>query len=146
MKSFLILVFSVAAMLVQAQTNTTGTNTATSTHTDSLYLAKLNSNGNLMIAGGVGLCAAGGFLVYQGVRVYNAGLTGKTPDEQTTEQQRNHKQGTAYLVGGGVALAGGIVLTAFGARNKLEFKKGKKRLELQGGILDNGHLGLALNF
>ena len=39
---------------------------------DSVYLAKLNSSGNLMIGGGIGMMGASGFLIYQGYKVYNA--------------------------------------------------------------------------
>jgi hypothetical protein len=38
---------------------------------DSVYLAKLNSSGNLMIGGGIGLMGASGFLIYQGYKIYN---------------------------------------------------------------------------
>ena len=115
------------------------------THYDSLRLARLNSSGNLMIAGGVGLCIAGGYLIYQGNKVYTTTPSPKStnPEEET---RRNTRQGTIYYVAGGIAIAGGILLTAFGARNKVDFKRMKKRMELQSGILDNGHLGLALNF
>lgn len=122
------------------------------TSRDSLYNNRLNSSGNLMIAGGVGLCVAGGYLVYQGYNVYTTkpGLPQNPTPEQISirdsEIARNHKQGTIYYAVSGVALAGGIILTAFGARNKVEFKQRKRMMELQSGILDNGQLGLALNF
>jgi hypothetical protein len=115
------------------------------THADSLYLAKLNSNGNLMIAGGVGLCAAGGYLIYNGVKVYQTRAAANSIDP-SGDVYRNQKQGIIYMAAGGVAIAGGIVLTAFGARNKVDFKLHKKMMTLQSGILDSGALGLALNF
>jgi hypothetical protein len=115
------------------------------THYDSVHLAKLNSSGNLMIAGGLGLCIAGSYLFYEAHKVYGtAPSAGSTnPSEETT---RNHRQGTIYYVAGGVGAAAGILLTAFGARNKVDFKRQKRMMEMQGGLLDNGHLGLALNF
>jgi hypothetical protein len=117
----------------------------TATHRDSVYMAKLNSSGNLMIAGGVGLVAAGGYLLYQGITVYNTQTAGITPAEQSRNEQ-NKKQGTIYLVAAGVGLAGGVVLTAFGARNKVEFKRRKNAMNADLGILPNGQLGFALNF
>lgn len=122
------------------------------TRRDSVYTARLNSSGNLMIAAGIGLCGIGSYLVYQGHNVYTTdpGLpVNATPQQisvRDSEIDRNHKQGTIYYAVGGVAIAGGIILTAFGARNKVEFKQRKRMMELQGGILDNGRLGLALNF
>lgn len=111
---------------------------------DSMYLARLNTSGNLMIAGGVGLCGAGAYLIYQGVTVYNAKIT--PGPNAADDQQRNHRQGTIYLAAGGVAIAGGVVLTALGARNKVEFKQRKRHLQLETGMLPNGNLGLALTF
>ncbi|MBP7388987.1 MAG: hypothetical protein KA841_01210, partial [Chitinophagales bacterium] len=61
-------------------------------------------------------------------------------------KKRNQRQGIIYLAAGGVGIAGGIILTAFGAKNKVEFKQRKRMMEMQGGLLDNGRLGLALNF
>lgn len=117
----------------------------TTTHRDSVYMAKLNSSGNLMIAGGVGLVAAGGYLLYQGISVYNTRTDGSTPAGQSQNEQ-NKKQGTIYLAAAGVGLAGGIVLTAFGARNKVEFKRRKNAMNADLGILPNGQIGFALNF
>ena len=114
------------------------------THSDTVYFARLNSNANLMIAGGVGLCAAGGFLIYEGIKIYTA-PTAPTPagDE---DKQRNHRQGTIYLAAASVGIAGGIILTAFGARNKIDFKTRKKMMNVQSGILKSGNLGIALSF
>lgn len=119
----------------------------TYTSRDSVNLAKLNTSGNLMIAGGVGLCAAGSYLIWQGTKVYQS-VPASTPGTAlyAEEKQRNERQGIIYLAAGGVGIAGGIVLTAFGAKNKVEFKNRKKMMEMQGGILDNGSLGLALKF
>jgi hypothetical protein len=59
---------------------------------------------------------------------------------------RTKKQGTIYLAAAGVGIAGGIVLTAFGARNKVEFKRRKNAMNADLGILPNGQIGFALNF
>ncbi len=138
---FLIL-FSAFATVVSAQTDSTAVKKTprTYTHRDSVYIAKLNSNGNLMIAAGVGLCGIGGYLVYQGHNVYT------TKSATAGENERNRKQGTIYYVAAGVGIAAGIILTALGAKNKVEFKQRKRVMEMQSGILDNGRLGLALNF
>lgn len=114
----------------------------TATREDSMYLARLNTSGNLMIAGGIGLCGAGSYLIYQGFKVYNT----KVPGNNADDISRNHKQGTAYIIAGGVGIVGGIVLTAFGARNKHEFMMRKKLMSLQSGLLDDGNIELALNF
>ncbi len=114
-------------------------------HRDSIYLVKLNNGGNLMIAAGIGLCGAGSYLVYQGHKVYNTPALAGSPTAEA-ETQRNHRQGTIYYAAGGIAIVGGIILTALGARNKVDFKRRKKMMSLQSGILDNGNLGLALNF
>jgi hypothetical protein len=145
---FILLMLLLFAFRSQAQTDSSLVKKAEPrayTHYDSVRLSKLNSSGNLMIAGGVGLCVAGGYLLYQGNKVYttNPSVGSTNPSEETN---RNHRQGTIYYVAGGIAAAGGILLTAFGARNKVEFKRQKRMMELQGGILDSGHLGLALNF
>jgi hypothetical protein len=108
-------------------------------------MVKLNNSGNLMIAGGVGLCAIGGYLLYQGNKVYTSSVSPSSPTS-AEDISRNHKQGTIYYAAGGVSIAAGIILTAFGARNKVDFKTRKKMMELQSGILDNGNIGLALNF
>jgi hypothetical protein len=109
---------------------------------DSVYLAKLNSSGNLMIGGGIGLMGASGFLIYQGYKIYND--RGPTPNAATTE--RNKRQGTIYLAAGGVAALGGVVLVALGASNKVTFKRKQKLMSLQSGLLDSGGLGLAFGF
>ena len=139
---FFLLLFSVFAMVVSAQSDSSYVkNTHRDyTHRDSVYMAKLNSNGNLMIAGGVGLCGVGGYLIYQGHSVYT------TKSLVPGENERNHKQGTIYYIAAGVGIAGGIILTALGAKNKIEFKQRKHLMEMQSGILDNGRIGLALNF
>lgn len=115
------------------------------TRSDSLYLVKLNNSGNLMIAGGVGLCGVGSYLIYQGTKVYKS-LPAPNSTSYQDDINRNHRQGIIYMAAGGIGIAGGIVLTAFGARNKIDFKRGMKRMQLQTGILDNGSLGFALNF
>lgn len=98
-----------------------------------------------MIAAGVGLCGVGGYLIYQGNKVYTTAAPANSVDP-SSDIARNHKQGIIYYAAGGVAIAAGIILTAFGAKNKVEFKQRKRLMELQSGMLDNGHLGLALNF
>lgn len=119
---------------------------------DSVSLTKLNNTGNLFIASGVGLCGIGGYLIYQGNKVYTTVPELKanpTPEQiavRDSEIQRNHRQGTIYYAVGGVAIGAGIILTAFGAKNKVEFKQRKRTMEMQGGILDNGHLGAMLTF
>lgn len=140
------LLFSVFAVVVSAQSDSSSIkNTPRSyTHRDSVYMAKLNSNGNLMIAGGVGLCAVGGYLIYEGNKVYTTKSTSAV--DPSGENARNRKQGTIYYAAGGIAIAAGIIVTALGAKNKVEFKQRKHLMELQSGILDNGSLGLALNF
>ncbi len=97
-----------------------------------------------MIAGGVGLLGVSGYLFYQGAKVY--GYVDKNSTDKEGDLQRNNKIGTIYYACGGIAAAAGAVLIGLGARNKVEFKMRKRMLELQSGILDNGKLGLALNF
>lgn len=114
---------------------------------DATYLAKLNTRGNLMIAGGVGLNLAGGYLLYQGVKIYNT----KAPDncvncDKEQLERDNKRQGTIYLAAGGTAIAGGIVLTALGAKAKVEFKRAKKYMSLHSGIKPDGSLFLAFRF
>lgn len=155
MKHFLFLVlFTAFCSMVSAQADSLAAKQPrrTSTSADSLYLKRLNNSGNLMIAAGIGLSGIGGYLIYQGNKIYTTVPeipANPTPDQLAAREgeiQRNHKQGTIYYAIGGVAIAGGIVLVAIGAKNKVEFKQRKRMMELQGGILDNGHLGLALNF
>ena len=115
------------------------------TRRDSLYLAKLNTSGNLMIAGGVGLCAVGGYLVYYGVQVYNNPVA-STSTNPAAGINQNHNQGTAYIIGGGAVVVGSIILGAFGVRNKIDFKQHLKYMHLQAGWLQDGGLGAALTF
>ena len=150
MKYFFLLFFSALTVLnVCAQSDSASIQRPTQqrvyTHYDSVHLARLNSSGNLMIAGGIGLCAAGSYLIYQGNKVYTTGPSTNSTNP-AEEINRNHKQGTIYYVAGGVGIAAGIILTAFGARNKVDFKTRKKMMEFESGILNNGNLGVALNF
>jgi len=112
---------------------------------DSLYAAKLNYTGNLMIAGGVGLAGAGSFLIYEGVTTYKT-LPAPLSTDPTGDVNRNHRQGTAYIAAGSAAFIGSAVLIALGAKNKIEFKQRKKLMSLQTGLLDNGDLGATLTF
>lgn len=141
-------IFLVLSSLASAQTTDTTAPVKKSTalsRGDSLYMVKLNTSGNLMIAGGIGLTGVGSYLVYQGYKVYTTkpSTTGNTYND---DLNRNHRQGTIYMAAGGVAIVGGIVLTAFGARNKVEFKNRKRKLQLDTGMLQSGQLGLALGF
>ncbi len=156
---FFILFLCIASIAAHAQTDsstaTTQTAPRTLTRGDSLMLARTNSTGNILIAAGVGLCGAGGYLVYNGYKVYTTSIDPKLGASQQQEAERqNHKQGTIYMAVGGVCIAGGIICTALGAKNKVEFKRMKKYMQqqpttkaiLQGGWLDSGNLGLALTF
>jgi hypothetical protein len=115
------------------------------THADSVSLARLNYAGNMMIAGGVGLCIAGGYLLYEGINVYNSPVAANSQDP-TGDKSRNQRQGTIYMAAAGIAGIGGIVLMSLGARNKIEFKQRKKIMSVQSGLLDNGRLGAMLTF
>jgi hypothetical protein len=139
--------FVAVAFSISAQVDATipANNPSKYTRTDSMYLVKLNNSGNLMIAGGVGLCGVGSYLIYQGTKVYKSKPTTITPTYQE-DIDRNHRQGIIYMTAGGIGIAGGIILTAFGAKNKVDFKRGMKRMQLQTGILDNGNLGMAFSF
>ncbi len=137
--TLLTILFSLAFLFADAQTGNSYSKR------DSVQLAKLNSSGNLMIAGGVGLCAAGGYLLYQGISVYRTRDNSGTPSALARNEQ-NKKQGTVYLVAAGVGIAGGVVLTAFGARNKVDFKRRKKAMEASLEFFPKGQVGLALNF
>ena len=112
---------------------------------DSVYAAKLNYTGNLMIGGGVGLAGVGTFLIYQGFKTYNTPAAPVSTDP-AGDVQRNHTQGTAYIAGGAIAFIGSAVLIALGAKNKVEFKHRKKLMSLQTGWLDDGKTGVALTF
>ena len=98
-----------------------------------------------MIAGGVGLCGASAYLIYQGLKIYR-NPEDKTKADYSARIQQNHSQGTIYLAAAGVGVAVAAVLLGLGIRNKVEFKNHKKMLEMQSGLLNNGNLGLALNF
>jgi len=139
----LMLLFLAFTFRLNAQSDTPASTRQVYTHHDSLYTAKLNYTGNLMIGGGVGLAGAGTFLIYEGVKIYNSPLA---PNSQPGDQQRNHNQGTAYLAAGGIAFVGSAILIALGARNKIEFKHRKKLMSLESGLLQNGNLGATLNF
>ncbi len=148
LKSIVSVLCLLCSSLLFSQQNATGEpEKRTYNHRDSVNLSKMNTNGNLMIAGGVGLCGAGSYLIWQGTKILNtipAAVPGTALYED--EKKRNQRQGIIYLAAGGVGIAGGIILTAFGAKNKVEFKQRKRIMEMQGGLLDNGRLGLALNF
>lgn len=120
----------------------------TISHEDSMYLAKLNTTGNLMIAGGVGLCGAGSYLLYYGIKTYNTppAPTSVTPDAQNADIQRNHKQGTIFVAVGGLAIAGGLALTTFGAIKKHEFKLQKRVMSMEAGLSPDGRVLVALHF
>lgn len=137
----LCLVFCRSAV-AQADSSVIKKPASSSPRQDSTYNSRLGTNGTLMIAGGIGLCGAGSYLMYQGFKIYNAPVVNNDPKDIS----RNHKQGTVYIAVGGVAIAGGIILTAFGARNQHEFRMRKRLLSLRHGLLDNGNIGLALNF
>ena len=137
--------FFILNIFAQSDSSVVKKSSHINTHRDSVYMAKLNSNGNLMIAGGIGLCGIGGYLIYQGSKVYTT-VPSPTSNDKDGEIIRNHKQGTIYYVAGGIGIAAGIILTAFGAKNKVEFKQRKRLMEMQAGVLDNGSLGIALNF
>ncbi|MCW5906496.1 MAG: hypothetical protein KIS94_01435 [Chitinophagales bacterium] len=147
MKCFLFfLSFFLLLCLSNANAQTEPQATTTRTHRDSVYLAKLNSSGNLMIAAGVGLCAAGGYLTYQGISVYRTIPNNIGTPSGDAQREQNKKQGTIYLVAAGVGIAGGVILTAFGVKNKVEFKRRKKRMEAEVGFLSGGQIGFALGF
>lgn len=143
MKYLLLIIFCVfTSSTLFAQNDSLSRPSKILTKADSVYLAKLNSSGNLMIAGGIGLMGASGYLIYQGYKIY----TDKGTPPNTATTQRNQRQGTIYLAAGGAAVVAGIVLTAFGATNKVAFKQRKKLMTLQSGLLDSGGLGLAFGF
>jgi len=141
----LLLLFSGIAFQVKAQSDTSKPVQQTQGRRDSLYAAKINYTGNLMIGGGVGLAAAGSFLIYEGVKIYHTPAAPLSTDPDG-DIARNHKQGTAYIAAGTIAYVGTAVLVALGVKNKLEFKRRKKRMELTSGLLENGNMGAMLNF
>ena len=138
----LLFLFTVASLQLKAQSDSASA-AQRFTHHDSLYAAKLNYTSNLMIAGGVGLVGVGSFFIYEGVKVYNTPATG--PNSPSSVAQ-NHSQGTAYLAAAGVSYIGAAVLIALGVRNKLDFKRRKKRMELESGLLQDGNMGAMLTF
>jgi hypothetical protein len=116
---------------------------------DSIYLQRLNTRGNLFIAGGIGLNLAGGYLIYQGVKVYNTEPPTCPPGstcDQAQQKRDNQRQGTIYMAVGGTAIAGGVVLTALGAKAKVDFKRAKKYMSLQSGIKPDGSVFVAFRF
>lgn len=126
-----------------AQTNpaTSGAAPSQYTHRDSVNLAKMNTGSNLLITAGVGFCAAGVYLIVEGSITYN------TPNgSQGSNTQQNHRQGAGYISGGAIGIGAGVVMAAFGIKRKMEFKKRLKDMSMQGGLLDDGHLGAMLSF
>jgi hypothetical protein len=146
--AFLILVFTGLTLQLRAQSDSSSVKPVQQRRygfRDSLYAAKLNYTGNLMIAGGVGLAGAGSFLIYEGVQTYNTPAAPSSTNP-SADVMRNHNQGTAYIIAGSVSFIGSAVLIALGAKNKVEFKRRRKLMSLQTGLLDSGNLGLALSF
>ncbi len=150
MKSTYVILFFVIALGLQLSAQSDSSSTRKNLppkygQRDSLYAAKLNYTGNLMIAGGVGLAGVGSFLIYEGVKTYGTPAAPSSTDP-AGDVDRNHKQGTAYIAAGGIAFIGSAVLVALGAKNKIEFKQRKKLMSLQTGLLDNGRTGVMLTF
>jgi hypothetical protein len=114
-------------------------------HRDSVYLDKLNTNSNLMLAGGVGLCGAGTYLIYAGAKLYKTPAPPNSSDP-SNDVQRNHTQGGAYIAGGVIGIGAGAVLLVFGAKGKLEYNRRIKKMQLQSGLLQDGHVGAMLGF
>lgn len=143
---FNFFLLSIFYLTVNGQTDTSKVlaKRTTSAKTDSLYMARLNNSGNLMIAAGIGLTGAGSYLIYQGVKIY----TTNTPNIPQQENERNKRQGIIYMAAGGVGIVGGVVLTALGARNKVEFKRRKRLLSMEITIPDYtlAAVGARLNF
>jgi hypothetical protein len=142
------IILSGICLMVSAQADSSAGNSPSHhsyTHRDTMYMIRLNHNGNMMIAGGVGLLGAAGYLFYQGPAVYSSPAAPNSTDP-AGDITRNHTQGALYLTAAGVATIGGAVLIAFGARNKIDFKRRKRIMSLQAGLLDNGNLGAALTF
>ena len=90
MKSaYILLIFLLTAVSIQvsAQTDSVAVKSNTApkyTQRDSIYAAKLNYTGNLMIGGGIGLAGAGTFLLYEGINTY------KTPAAPSSTDPRAH--------------------------------------------------------
>ena len=144
----LLILFAAISVQLNAQTDSTvvkNNNEPKYGFRDSVYAAKLNYTGNLMIGGGVGLAGAGSFLIYEGVTTYKTPAAPLSTDP-AGDVQRNHTQGTAYIIAGSAAFIGSAVLLALGAKNKIEFKQRKKLMSLQTGLLDNGKMGAMLTF
>jgi hypothetical protein len=112
---------------------------------DSIHINKLNTSGTLMIAGGIGLCGAGTYLIWEGNQVFTSPAAPASTNP-IADVQKNHQQGTAYIVAGGAAIAAGIILGAFGIKNRIDAKKLKKKLLLQTGLLDSGRLGACISY
>ena len=142
--TFLILLMGLTFQL-SAQTDSSSTTAKKYTLRDSTYAAKINYAGNLMIGSGVGLTGVGTFLVYEGAKIYQTPAAPASTDP-AGDVQRNHNQGTAYIAGGTSAYVGAAVLIGLGVRNKLDFKRRKKMMSLEGGLLQDGNLGAMLNF
>ena len=87
----------------------------------------------------------GPFLIYEGIITYNTPAAPSSADP-AGDVERNHRQGTGYIVAGSAAFIGSAVLIALGAKNKVEFKQRKKLMSLQTGLLDTGNLGAMLTF
>lgn len=140
----LLLFFMAITPNLNAQSDTSGAQQKDA-HRDSVYAAKINYTGNLMIGGGVGLLGAGSFLIYEGYKTYGTPAAPASPDP-AADVNRNHRQGTAYFAAGGIAYVAGAVLIGLGIKNKIEFKHRKKRMELESGWLPDGNMGAMLNF
>ena len=144
---FILFVFMAFTVRLSAQSDSAAVKKAEPRYgqRDSVYAAKLNYTGNLMIAGGIGLAGAGSFLIYEGVKTYNTPAAPNSTDP-AGDVQRNHQSGTAYIAAGTVGYIGAAVLIALGVKRKIEFKQRMKIMQLQTGLLDNGNVGASLNF
>jgi hypothetical protein len=144
----LLFLFTVLALELSAQADSSESKNNSERRygaRDSVYAARINYAGNLMIGGGVGLAIAGGFLIWEGVETYNTPASPQSTNPAADVQQ-NHSQGTAYIAAGAVAFVGSAILIGLGAKNKIEFKQRKKLMSLQTGLLDNGKMGAMLTF
>jgi hypothetical protein len=144
---YLLAILLTLLLLTPGFTQPDTTNLLKSKYTryDSVFLARINSNGNIMIAAGVGLTGVGSYLIYQGQKIYTTRPIAGTPTA-AEDEVRNRRQGTIYMAAGGAAIVGGIVLAAFGIRNKVEIKTRRRVMALQSGLLDNRQLGFTLFF